>query len=201
MARPAQYPLGHDRAGGDSPRRFVATGKGNRRRASSVSRIRITVAVACRSTARAIKSMADVAHEHGIPVHMDGARVFNAAAALGVPVAEIVQDVDSVQFCLSKGLASPVGSMIAGSADFIARARRHAADRRRRDAAGRRPRCCRDHQPHRDGRSPAGGSHAGAAARRRVRGCPRYRHRPRSRAIEYGLLQTRSAEPRRSLRR
>src|SRR6185437_3534720 len=71
-----------------------------------------------------IKSMADVAHEHGIPVHMDGARVFNAAAALGVPVSEIVQDVDSVQFCLSKGLAAPVGSMIAGSADFIERARR-----------------------------------------------------------------------------
>jgi threonine aldolase len=71
-----------------------------------------------------VKSMADVAHEHGIPVHMDGARVFNAAAALGVPVAEIVQDVDSVQFCLSKGLAAPVGSMIAGSADFIERARR-----------------------------------------------------------------------------
>jgi len=71
-----------------------------------------------------IKSMADVAHEHGVPVHMDGARVFNAAAALGVPVSEIVQDVDSVQFCLSKGLAAPVGSMIAGSTDFIARARR-----------------------------------------------------------------------------
>lgn len=71
-----------------------------------------------------VKSMADVAHEHGIPVHMDGARVFNAAAALGVPVSEVVQDVDSVQFCLSKGLAAPVGSMIVGSKDFIHRARR-----------------------------------------------------------------------------
>jgi threonine aldolase len=71
-----------------------------------------------------IKSMADVPHQYGIPVHMDGARVFNAAAALGVPVSEIVQDVDSVQFCLSKGLAAPVGSMIAGSKEFIQKARR-----------------------------------------------------------------------------
>jgi threonine aldolase len=71
-----------------------------------------------------IKSMADVAHAHGVPVHMDGARVFNAAAALGVPVSEVVQDVDSVQFCLSKGLAAPVGSMIAGSTEFIGKARR-----------------------------------------------------------------------------
>jgi threonine aldolase len=68
--------------------------------------------------------MADVAHAHGVPVHMDGARVFNAAAALGVPVSEIVQDVDSVQFCLSKGLAAPVGSMIVGSKEFIGKARR-----------------------------------------------------------------------------
>lgn len=71
-----------------------------------------------------IKEMADAAHAHGVPVHMDGARVFNAAAALGVPVAEVVQDVDSVQFCLSKGLAAPVGSMIVGSSAFIHRARR-----------------------------------------------------------------------------
>ncbi len=71
-----------------------------------------------------VKGMADIAHEHGVPVHMDGARVFNAAAALGVPVAEVVRDVDSVQFCLSKGLAAPVGSMIAGTKEFIARARR-----------------------------------------------------------------------------
>ena len=71
-----------------------------------------------------VKSMADVAHAHGVPVHMDGARVFNAAAALGVPVAEVVRDVDSVQFCFSKGLAAPVGSIVVGSKEFIARARR-----------------------------------------------------------------------------
>jgi len=71
-----------------------------------------------------IKAMADIAHAEGVPVHLDGARVFNAAAALGVPVRELVQDVDSVQFCFSKGLAAPVGSIIVGSAAFIERARR-----------------------------------------------------------------------------
>ncbi len=70
-----------------------------------------------------IKAMADVAHAASVPVHLDGARVFNAAAALGVPVRELVQDVDSVQFCFSKGLAAPVGSIIVGSAAFIKRAR------------------------------------------------------------------------------
>lgn len=71
-----------------------------------------------------IKAMADIAHAEGVPVHLDGARVFNAAAALGVPVRELVQDVDSIQFCFSKGLAAPVGSIIVGSAAFIERARR-----------------------------------------------------------------------------
>ncbi len=71
-----------------------------------------------------IKAMADAAHDAGVPVHLDGARVFNAAAALGLPVADVVRDVDSVQFCFSKGLAAPVGSIIVGSRDFIERARR-----------------------------------------------------------------------------
>ncbi len=60
----------------------------------------------------------------GIPVHMDGARVFNAAAALGVPVTKITQFADSVMFCLSKGLACPVGSLLCGPADFIEEARK-----------------------------------------------------------------------------
>lgn len=64
------------------------------------------------------------AHERGLTVHLDGARVFNAAVALGVDVKKIVRDVDSVMFCLSKGLSAPVGSIICGSADFIAEARR-----------------------------------------------------------------------------
>ena len=67
---------------------------------------------------------ARLAHDHGLRVHVDGARIFNAAAALDVAVSELVRDVDSVQFCLSKGLCAPVGSMVCGSADFIAQARR-----------------------------------------------------------------------------
>ncbi len=65
----------------------------------------------------------DRAHELGLPVHLDGARVFNAAAALGKPVAEISRKFDSVMFCLSKGLCAPVGSMLVGSKAFIERAR------------------------------------------------------------------------------
>jgi len=68
--------------------------------------------------------VARLAHAHGLRLHVDGARIFNAAAALDVDVSELVQDVDSVQFCLSKGLCAPVGSMVCGSADFIAEARR-----------------------------------------------------------------------------
>lgn len=69
-------------------------------------------------------AVAAVAHRHGIPVYLDGARIFNAAIALGVPAASLVREVDAVSFCLSKGLAAPVGSLLCGSADFIERARR-----------------------------------------------------------------------------
>ena len=62
------------------------------------------------------------ARELGIPVHLDGARIFNAAVALGCDVGEIAAPFDSVMFCLSKGLGAPVGSMIAGSQSFIRRA-------------------------------------------------------------------------------
>ncbi len=65
-----------------------------------------------------------VARRHGIPIHLDGARIFNAAVALGVPTAELARDVDSVMFCLSKGLSAPVGSLLCGPRAFIARARR-----------------------------------------------------------------------------
>jgi threonine aldolase len=68
--------------------------------------------------------VAQLARSHGLKVHLDGARIFNAAAALGVDAGEVVRDVDSVMFCLSKGLCAPVGSMVCGSADFIAKARR-----------------------------------------------------------------------------
>jgi threonine aldolase len=65
-----------------------------------------------------------VARRHGIPIHLDGARIFNAAVALGVPAAELARDADSVMFCLSKGLSAPVGSLLCGPRAFIARARR-----------------------------------------------------------------------------
>ncbi|HEU4636121.1 MAG TPA: GntG family PLP-dependent aldolase [Edaphobacter sp.] len=63
------------------------------------------------------------AKEAGLPVHLDGARVFNAATALGVEVAELTSGFDTVMFCLSKGLGAPVGSMLVGSAKAIERAR------------------------------------------------------------------------------
>lgn len=67
---------------------------------------------------------ADLAHRHGLKLHLDGARLFNAAAALGVPAAELAGPADSVQFCLSKGLCAPVGSLLCGSKVFIEEARR-----------------------------------------------------------------------------
>jgi threonine aldolase len=70
------------------------------------------------------KSLCDVAHDAGFPVHLDGARVFNAAVALSVNVRQLTGPVDSVMFCLSKGLSAPVGSMLAGSNEFIERSRR-----------------------------------------------------------------------------
>lgn len=66
-----------------------------------------------------------VARKGGLAVHMDGARLFNAATALGVPASTLAAYADSVMFCVSKGLAAPVGSILAGSADFIKLARRN----------------------------------------------------------------------------
>jgi threonine aldolase len=70
-----------------------------------------------------LRELRAVARAAKVPVHLDGARIFNAAAALGVPPAAIAGEVESVQFCLSKALAAPVGSMVVGSAAFVARAR------------------------------------------------------------------------------
>lgn len=61
---------------------------------------------------------------HGIPIHVDGARLFNAVVGLGVSARELVADADSVTFCLSKGLAAPIGSVVVGSKEFIWKARR-----------------------------------------------------------------------------
>lgn len=67
-----------------------------------------------------IQEICAEAHKHGLKVHMDGARVFNASVACGLPVATITRDVDSVMFCLSKGLGAPAGSMVVGTKQAIA---------------------------------------------------------------------------------
>lgn len=74
-------------------------------------------------TSARIAEISERAHALNLPVHLDGARIFNASAALNEPVAEIARPVDSVMFCLSKGLGAPVGSMLLGSREFIEEAR------------------------------------------------------------------------------
>lgn len=72
-----------------------------------------------------LEAIKQLAEKHSIPVHMDGARIFNAAVAQGVAAKEIARYADSVQFCLSKGLAAPVGSLLVGTRPFINQARRY----------------------------------------------------------------------------
>ena len=69
-------------------------------------------------------SVAAFAREHGLVLHIDGARIFNAAVALGLPASDLVRSADSITFCLSKGLCAPVGSVLCGSREMIAKARR-----------------------------------------------------------------------------
>ena len=92
-----------------------------------------------------LQAVYKMAKEEGLPVHMDGARIFNAATALGVDVKEIAACADSVMFCLSKGLCAPVGSMLVGSREYIERARRNRKTGRRhapvRIFGGGRPDC------------------------------------------------------------
>ena len=70
-----------------------------------------------------IDDICDRAHDRGVPVHMDGARIFNASEATGKPVREIAAKVDTVMFCLSKALGAPVGSILAGPAKLIDKGR------------------------------------------------------------------------------
>jgi threonine aldolase len=70
------------------------------------------------------QAVARIAHAHGVPLHVDGARFFNATVALGVAPRALAAPADSVTFCLSKGLACPIGSLVVGRKDFVARARR-----------------------------------------------------------------------------
>ncbi|MFW9789506.1 MAG: threonine aldolase family protein [Candidatus Thorarchaeota archaeon] len=78
-----------------------------------------------------VKALAAVAHDNGLRVHCDGARLFNAAVALDIPAKELVEEADSVQICLSKGLSAPVGSIIAGTEEFI-----HESHRTRKKLGG-----------------------------------------------------------------
>ena len=70
------------------------------------------------------KAVCDVAHAAGVPVHLDGARIFNASVALEVPPVELTREVDDLSFCLSKSLSCPVGSVLVGSQEFIDNAKR-----------------------------------------------------------------------------
>ena len=73
---------------------------------------------------QSLRDISVLAAKHSIPVHMDGARLMNAAIALDIPASEICQYADTVTFCLSKGLGAPVGSMLCGSSEFILEARK-----------------------------------------------------------------------------
>ena len=72
-----------------------------------------------------VEALAAEARRHGLAIHCDGARIWNAAIALGVAPADLVRPVDTVMFCLSKGLGAPIGSLLCGPADWIATAREH----------------------------------------------------------------------------
>ena len=75
-------------------------------------------------SAERVRILSEIAHDAGLRVHMDGARIFNAAIASGTDAADLAASADTVCFCLSKGLSAPVGSLICGPAEFIGRARR-----------------------------------------------------------------------------
>jgi threonine aldolase len=118
-----------------------------------------------------IREICDGAHERGLKVHMDGARVFNAAAAMNVQVREIVAPVDTVMFCLSKALGAPVGSMLAGPAGLIAKGRLY-RKRLGRDARS-------DAHPVSRSSAPDGRRFPGRAGRRRLRTDPALAQRSR----------------------
>ncbi len=74
---------------------------------------------------RQLAALSEVVHRHGLRFYMDGARIFNAAVALGLDVKEFAKHVDNLMFCLSKGLSCPVGSLVVGNAEFIEKARKN----------------------------------------------------------------------------
>ncbi len=115
----------------------------------------------------------ELAHAHGLSFHIDGARIFNAAAALGVSAATLAAPADSITFCLSKGLCAPVGSVLCGSADFITRAWRFrkmlGGGWRQAGRAG----CGRDRRAGKNDRAARGGSHPRQNPGKRPGGDPR----------------------------
>ncbi len=119
------YPLATDESGGLTPEQVTAAVKPDDPHCA-VSRLLClenTVSGRVQSLART-ESLARTARDNGLSVHLDGARAFNAATALDVPLATVCAPVDSVSICLSKGLGTPVGSVLCGGRDFIARAKR-----------------------------------------------------------------------------
>ena len=72
-----------------------------------------------------LDQLSKIAHDNGAAVHLDGARLFNAAVATGMPASDIVENIDSIQICLSKGLGCPIGSLVVGTKEFIHKARRN----------------------------------------------------------------------------
>ncbi len=123
LPRAVDTPRGQLAPGDVEP--LVATGAGLRARtALVVAETSHNVAGGTVYRPEELDALIALARRHGLPLHLDGARVFNAAVALGVPVARLTSEVSSVSFCLSKGLGAPVGSVLCGSRDFVAEARR-----------------------------------------------------------------------------
>ena len=121
----ASFPLATDDRGGLTPEDVVAAIKPDDSHCPVTRLLSLenTVSGQVQDQDR-IEALADTAHERGLAVHMDGARLMNAAVKQGRRPAELVAKVDSVSLCLSKGLGAPVGSVLSGPEDFIARARR-----------------------------------------------------------------------------
>ena len=114
-----------------------------------------------------VQAVVAAARECGFRVHVDGARIWNAAVALGVPPAALVKGVDTVMACLSKGLCAPVGSILAASRERDRGGAAGAQAARRRDAPGRRSRGRRARRPRHPGPAPRRGPRERAAPRRR----------------------------------
>jgi len=132
---------------------------------------------------RAVRALCD---EHGLLLHIDGARIWNAAVALGVDVSELAGPADSITFCLSKGLCAPVGAVRPGG---VHRPRApHAQDARRRDAAGGHSRGGRHHRHREDDRAAPRGPRQRAAAGGRAEPDRRGAGRCRAGMHQYGLL-------------